>query len=417
MEEALRHRVLELAARAIEQRLNADRSDYAGPIRPCVCGQRARYAGRRSKRFTTVLGGRTLERAYYHCAGCGQGTYPRDQALGLAGTTLSPAVTRLVGAVGALVSFAEGSALLHELAGVRVDPTVVEHTAEALGQAIAADDQTSIEPEPPAAPTLYLGLDGTGIPMRKAELADRPGKQADGSAKTREVKLCTVWSAEARAADGTPMRDAGSVTYSAAIESVASRDTDAAPAAFTQRVLREATRRGFAQVARRVVLGDGAAWIWNLADEHFPDALQSVDLFHAKAHLRAVATAIYGPTSAVAPQWAQRRAGELEAGAFSALLRALARHAPAHPAAQHCLEYFQRNRSRMRYPAFRAVGLCISTGVVEAGCKVAIGTRLKRAGMHWTLRGANAIIALRCCRLSARFEGFWERRADAQRAA
>jgi hypothetical protein len=418
VEGALRRRVLQLAARAIEHRLNADRSDDTGPSRPCPCGRRARYAGRRAKRFTTVLGDLTLERAYYHCAACGQGGCPRDRALGLAGTTLSPAVTRMVGAVGALVSFAEGSALLHELAGVRVDPTAVERTAEVLGQAIAADEQAPGEPAPaPAVPTLYLGLDGTGIPMRKAELADRPGKQADGSAKTREVKLCTVWSAEARDAHGLPMRDAGSVSYSAAIESVASRDTDPAPAAFTQRVLREAARRGFAQVARRVVLGDGAAWIWNLADEHFPAALQIVDLFHAKEHLTDVATAIYGPTSAVGRQWAARRAAELEAGAFPALFRALARHAAAHPPARQCLEYLQRNRSRMRYPAFRAAGLCTSTGVVEAGCKVAIGTRLKRAGMHWTLRGANAIIALRCCRLSGRFEGFWERRADAQRAA
>ena len=66
----------------------------------------------------------------------------------------------------------------------------------------------------------------------------------------------------------------------------------------------------------------------------------------------------------------------------------------------------------MRYPDFRAQGLCTSTAVVEAGCKVAIGTRLKRAGMHWTIRGANAIIALRCSKLSGRFEDFWERRAQ-----
>jgi hypothetical protein len=63
----------------------------------------------------------------------------------------------------------------------------------------------------------------------------------------------------------------------------------------------------------------------------------------------------------------------------------------------------------MCYPKFRAAGLCTSTGVVEAACKMAIGTRLKRSGMHWT--GADAIIALRCCRLSGRFEDFWERRA------
>ncbi len=66
----------------------------------------------------------------------------------------------------------------------------------------------------------------------------------------------------------------------------------------------------------------------------------------------------------------------------------------------------------MRYPEFHAQGLCTSTGVVEAGCKLAIGTRLKRAGMHWTVRGADAIIALRCAKLSGRFEDFWERRAE-----
>ena len=70
------------------------------------------------------------------------------------------------------------------------------------------------------------------------------------------------------------------------------------------------------------------------------------------------------------------------------------------------------NRARMRYPKFRAQGFCTSTGVLEAGCKVAIGARLKRAGMHWTVHGANAIIALRCCKLSGRFEDFWERRRD-----
>ena len=88
-----------------------------------------------------------------------------------------------------------------------------------------------------------------------------------------------------------------------------------------------------------------------------------------------------------------------------------ARDPAATEEARKCVEYSTRNRDRMRYPAFRVQGLCTSTGVVEAGCKVAIGTRLKRAGMHWTVAGANAIIALRCCKLSGRFEDFWERRA------
>ena len=112
-----------------------------------------------------------------------------------------------------------------------------------------------------------------------------------------------------------------------------------------------------------------------------------------------------------APAWARRRHQELDTGRFRALLAAVRRHASICEAARRTLHSFQTNRHRMRYPEFHAQGLCTSTGVVEAGCKVAIGTRLKRAGMHWTLDGANAIIALRCCKLSGRFQDFWERRS------
>ena len=92
-------------------------------------------------------------------------------------------------------------------------------------------------------------------------------------------------------------------------------------------------------------------------------------------------------------------------------------HAAANDEARKRVEYVERNRQRMRYPEFKAAGLCTSTGVVEAGCKVAIGTRCKRSGMHWTVAGVDAIIALRCCKLSGRFEDFWERRSAVQAAA
>jgi len=102
---------------------------------------------------------------------------------------------------------------------------------------------------------------------------------------------------------------------------------------------------------------------------------------------------------------------------LSSLVEALHPHAGQHHQAQDCIHYIWNNRGRMRYPKFYRQGLCTSTGVVEAGCKVVIGTRLKRAGMHWTVQGANAIIALRCSKLSGRFEDFWERRSDQMKAA
>jgi len=368
----------------------------------------ARYAGRRGKRFDTVLGAMRLERAYYTCPHCKSGFCLRDRAMGLEGRSLSPAVTRMVGTVGALVSFQEGSDLLAELSGVAVGAKQVERYAEALGEEIAQRERQDIEPETcEAAPTLYLGVDGTGIPMRRAELAGRAGKQPDGSAKTREVKLCTVWSAEGRDKKGRPVRDRGSVSYSAAIETAATKDTDGEIAPFWQRVEREAKRRGFEQAKRQVVLGDGALWIWKLADELFPRAIQIVDLFHAKENLSKVARAIYGTSGDLVTAWTQKRYDELEAGNLDPLLTALRTHQTSCEEARKAVGYFERNRHRMRYAHFRDNGLCTATGVVEAGCKIVVAQRLKHAGMHWSLDGANAIIALRCAKLSGRFETCW----------
>lgn len=263
LETAVRQRVLALGADQLEERFNADHSDHSGPSLPCACGQPARYAGRAPKTFELALGPVRLKRAYYYCRECHRGFCPRDRALGLEGGSLSPAVTRMTGSAAALVSFAEASALLAELAGVRVAPKQVERCAEALGVEIAAMEQdAAFAQRPTAAPTMYLGMDGTGVPVRKSATAGRRGKQADGSAKTREVKLVVIWTAESRRKkDGRPERDAGSVSYSAAIESAASRDTDPEPSAFAQRARREARRRGFDRARRRVVVGDGARWI------------------------------------------------------------------------------------------------------------------------------------------------------------
>ena len=250
----------------------------------------------------------------------------------------------MVGLVGAMVSFEEGHELLHELAGVNVPTKHVERAAEALGREIAVDEKLVVEPpraNEPLAPTLYLGMDGTGVPVRKEELVDRPGKQPDGSAKTREVKLVTIWSAEGRDKKGTPVRDLGSVSYSAAIESAAHKDTDLTPSS-RRASSGEATRRGFDRAARQAVLGDGARWIWNLTDEHFPYAVQIVDRFHAKQHLSDVAKSIHGAGSDLAQQWARERYDELDAGDIDAVLNALRLHSPKDDEARKCIDYVER---------------------------------------------------------------------------
>lgn len=413
---ATRRAVLAWAARLIQDWLNADHSDRRPGAVLCSCGHPARYVDRRRKRVHSALGDLELERAYYHCSRCRTGFCPRDRALGIEGA-LSPAVLRMVASVAALASFQESSQLLEELAGVSVEAKQVERSAESLGAEIAAAEKQDLEPLSAGAlpHTLYLGIDGTGVPMRPSEIKGRMGKQPDGTAKTREVKLCTIWSAESRDEQERPGRDEGSVTYTAAIESAATLDTDLVPSEFTQRVLREATRRRFTQAERQVVIGDGAPWIWKIAHELFPRAIQIVDKFHVKEHLSQLAKLLY-PDPDQARHWAQRRYEELDSGRFADLLRAVRRHAGRSDEARKCFQYLHRNRERMRYPQFEAQALCTGSGVVEAACKGVVGTRLKRSGMRWTVRGANAIIALRCSKLSGTFQDFWEHRSE-RRAA
>ncbi len=222
-----------------------------------------------------------------------------------------------------------------------------------------------------------------------------------------------MWTAESRDQENKPVRDPASITYSSSDPESAAASPDTSPnrSPYAEPVLRETTRRRFTPAARCVVLGDGSVWIWNTVKELFPQAIQILDRYHAKQALHQAAQAIFGAT-AESKQWATARCEQLDDGQLRAIVHALRPHAAATGEAAKCAMYIFRNRARMRYPKFHAQGLCTSTGVLEAGCKVTIGTRLKRSGMHWTVNGANAIIALRCSKLGARFEDFWERRSD-----
>ena len=412
MEREARETALRVAGTLVARGINDDHSDMQGSRLACDCGSDARYAGRREKTVTTALGPMTLERAWYHCEVCGAGFAPRDRAFGFDRTSLSPAVLRMVGFAASEHSFEISSRLLHELAALCIDAKTVERQAEALGCEVADDERTVIEPEPGTARTLYLGLDGTGIAVRKSEVEGRRGKQADGSAKTREVKLALVWSAEQRdRRTGLPVRDPGSVSSNGAIESIASRDTDPEASPFARRILRELERRCFDEAERQVAIGDGAAWIWNFASEHLPEAVQIIDVFHAREHIFDTAGAIYGPGTDMAKAWAEQRCEELDQpGGVDRVIAALKRHPACEDAAREAT-YFHNNRRRMRYAWFRQEGLCVSSGVVEGACKSLVGKRLKQGGMHWTVEGANAILALRCAIESDRFDDFWERRA------
>lgn len=403
---------LHRAGAAVLKELLAAPAEFPGQV-SCPCGEQARYHQMRPKQLVTVLGRVETERPYYLCPACHQGQSPRDQELDVEGTEYSPGVRRMMAVVGSETSFEQGREQLELLAGLKVTTKAVERQAETIGADIAAREQVRIEQglqeewpgiAGPEIPVLYLEMDGTGVPMIASETEGRAGKLSE-QAHTREVKLGCVFTQTTRDAKGRPVRDEASTTYTGGIET--------APA-FGRRLCVEAHRRGWDRAKKKVALGDGAPWIWNSVGEHLPEAIQIVDLYHARQHLWDLSAKLWPTDDRRRQRWTRQQEKKLDGGRIEALVRHLRSLSPAHPEAAELLrqaaDYFATNAQRMRYPVFRRQHLFVGSGVIEAGCKTIIGNRLKRSGMFWTVRGANAIIALRCHRRSGEFENYWEAR-------
>ena len=382
----------------------------------CSCGEQARYHSQRQRRVLTVVGEVEIKRAYFYCSYCHQGQCPRDQELAIVDTNFSPGGRRMMAVVGSETSFDRGRAQIELLAGLTVTRKAVERHAEAIGDDIAKEEQVQIQGviqldlplvAGPPIPVLYIEMDGTGVPVVPAETVGRKGKNGE-SAHTREVKLGAVFTQTTVDQKGRPLRDEASTTYTGAIESAEQ---------FGRRIYTEAWDRGWSRAHRKVILGDGALWIWNIADREFPGAIQIVDLYHAREHLWNLAGKLFA-TDKEKEHWGERMQATLDGGKIEdvvGILRSLPAPLGSDLAEQLRTEadYFERNAERMRYPEFRKQKLFVGSGVIEAACRTVIGQRLKLSGMFWTVRGANAIIALRCCRLSGRFEDHWQSRSKA----
>ena len=403
---------------ALSQLLQFPAPSEEGRTRACRCGQQAHYREQRSKPVLTIVGPVKVLRPYYLCAHCGVGQFPVDVELDIENTEFSPGVRRMQAMVGQEAPFDRGREQMKVLAGLEVTTKSVERTAEAIGTNIAQREQTEIHKalqlELPIVagepiPVRYVQMDGTGVPVVKKETVSRQGKTEGQPAHTREVKLGCIFTQTRWDKEGYPIRDPDSTTYTGAIESAEE---------FGRRIYAEACARGWSRALKKVVIGDGAEWIWNLVALHFSDAIQIVDLYHARQHLWEVARKLYPNDQGKQKGWMKiHQQRLLDRGKIEKLVGALRSiHSDNREATEKiCIEadYFERNAERMRYPKFRSQHLFVGSGVIEAGCKTVVAFRLKRSGMFWTVRGANAILALRCCHLNGEFEDYWEARRAA----
>jgi hypothetical protein len=383
----------------------------------CSCGHQARYQELRSKFVLTAVGEVKISRPYYLCPHCHTGQFPADVELDITGTECSPGVRRMQAVLGQDAPFEQGRQKMKLLAGLEVTAKSVERTAEAVGADIAARQQAQIQRamqldlpivigEP--IPILYVQMDGTGVPVVKKETVGRLGKVEGQPAHTREAKLGSVFTQTTWDQEGFAIRDPGATTYTGAIETAEE---------FGKRLYLEAWQRGWSRALKKVVMGDGSEWIWNQAQLHFPGATQILDLYHAREHLGELAHKLFPNDKTLRNRWLTIHQDWLDHGKVKKLVTSLlsipASSAELAEKLRTEAEYFRRNAWRMRYPTFRRRHLFVGTGVIEAGCKTVIGSRCKQSGMFWTVRGANAILALRCCYLNGRFEDYWETRRAA----
>ena len=358
----------------------------------------------RSKQVHTLFGAIQIRRDYFYGPSTGHGRIPLDEALGLVDGS-SPGLVRLASRAGARSGYEAASQDLEALAEVKIDGRQIQRIVQQSGPRIGQQllQGTCLIEKP--IPIMYVEVDGTGVPMMSEELVGRKGKQPDGSAKTREVKLGCVFTQTLTDDEGNPLRDHQSTTYMGSFES---------SEAFGLKIRKEAQRRGIGSALLVVFIGDGAAWVWELARLNFPGAICILDFYHALEHLNDLCKNLYAGCEhwviRMQEQWYHQMDND---GIEDVILSARRRLSELDPALHESLEkqiaYFEHNQERMLYKTYRQKGYFYGSGVIEAGCKTVVGQRLKQSGMLWGCPGAQSVLELRCALLGNRWDECWNR--------
>jgi len=368
---------------------------YPSPTVSCACGAQATYQRVREASVKTVLDTITIARPYYVCPTCKRGHAPVDQQLSFCAGSISAGLDELLALLGASEdSFAEAAAVLQKLTLVAVCPNSVREATEQLGQVLIASELETLEQAqttttPPAVrvrpePRMYISMDGLLVHIHHQGW--------------KEIKLGAIYTTTSRVSRKRPEKLEVRTLAQSFVADLADATT------FGPRLWAEAAQRGVVEADEVVVLGDGAHWIWNLAEEYFPGAVQILDWYHASEYAWTAAHAIYGEGSDLAKRWAAEQLERLWDGKVAEVITTLQEHLSAGKAVEETLTYYTNQQQRMRYAEYRGRGMQIGSGTIESGCKHVLAARLKQAGMIWNHEGALAVATVRTWLKSGRWE-------------
>lgn len=379
--------VLDVATSGLDARLRRAREACPG------CGRKvAPWEAARERQVVTQCGPIRLRRPWYHCRACRRGWSVVETVLGVPSRSQASAGVRQWGLeLAASLPYGEAAERLGSLTGLALGAETLRRLAIEVGTTLAdaeeqeaaqvARTQEAAAPVDPTPGLLVVETDGTMI------------RYLDGWHEVK-VGLVAGW------ADGHLQQP----SYVAAREPAET---------FGTHLLGEVARRGGLEIARweggvtgrglailreALILGDGAAWIWKLADDHWTERIEVVDFYHASEHLAAAAQAAFGDTSD-ARAWLRRVRHTLLVAGPDPVRTALAALTAPTPAAREVLRrergYFRQHADRMAYHTLHLEGLPIGSGAIESAAKHVIQVRLKRPGMRWSVAGARAVLALR----------------------
>lgn len=385
METSIREMTQQLGGEILKQLLEAQTEKYPADECACPhCGANAIYERRREGTIITLLGRIRFRRPYYLCSHCGRGHYPLDEVLGIEPGQMSQEVRQMAALVAVHASFGKSSDLLYRLTRIELSPNSIRKATQQIGQQIVQREAALVE--------VSQDLEAQQAHKRVQQKPQQLYGSLDGfmshiDDEWHEMKAGAWWITNGQHAE--------QIQYY----------TDFRPAADFS-ALTWAT--GFGRLADQaevvIFIADGAEWIWRIVSEHFPQAVQIVDWYHAFSYVQTVAQAAFSDT-AVRDDWIEQQRQALRHGRRSVVFRACRQLMDAAPdAVKRALTFFTNQRARMRYDRYRAAGYQIGSGTMESGCKQLGLGRLRIAGAQWSAQGARLVAKARAAYLSGEWD-------------
>ena len=394
------HDVQELLRQGIQR--GAQAKADATPPACLVCGQKlTRTSAGHARTFECRYGSITVQRTRGYCKRCRKWRTPADAALGLEETAgYSPAVQDMAALLASKMPVEDASAVLEHLTGVKLPRATLDREAKRQGeraqrlrtqldqQATTEKKQLELTLEPYQ---MIIQLDAWNIRERddwgRSAALRRAGAEPE---RWHWVYTGTCFRLDQRgqSAGGRPViTERGFVATREGLDGL------------REQMHAEALRRGLGQAASALVLGDGAVWIWRLADDRWPQARQRLDFYHATQHLVAVGRALFGEDKDSFAAWLKPLVRQLKHDSAVKVIRRLDAALAALPdgaAAQTVskeVAYFREHQDRMDYRAGRRAGEPIGSGPVEATCRQ-YQCRFKRPGQFWSRTGDESLLCL-----------------------